>query len=123
MKPNSGIHQLAKQIEIPGPGPGHTTKATQVTLPKDYAERIQTLRTGDLLFIRNKKGEISHVVLWVGTIGRSPDNVPLILDSHGESVKDANGNTIPAGIHLRPFLENSWYNHSASHAHRLIGGR
>ncbi|MFO0878072.1 MAG: NlpC/P60 family protein [Gemmataceae bacterium] len=123
MKPNSGIHQLAKQIEIPGPGPGHTTKATHVTLPKDYSERIQALRTGDLLFIRNKKGEISHVVLWVGTIGRAPDNVPLILDSHGDSVKDADGNTIPSGIHLRPFLENSWYNHSASHAHRLIGGR
>jgi hypothetical protein len=43
-----------------------------------------------------------------------------VIDSHGEGVKDANGNSIPPGIHLRPFREDSWYNRSASHAHRFL---
>ena len=58
-------------------------------------------------------------MLWVGPIGRSPDKTPLVLDSTGGSVVDSNGNHIPCGIHLRPFLENSWYYHSASHAIRV----
>ena len=49
-----------------------------------------------------------------------PDGTPLILDSHGEGVKDSNGKSIPCGINLRPFRKNSWYFKSASHAHRLF---
>src|SRR5262245_28140682 len=64
--------------------------------------------------------EISHVVIWVGGVGRGPDVTPLILDSHGGGVKDANGASIPCGIQLRPFRERSWYNESASHAIRIL---
>jgi cell wall-associated NlpC family hydrolase len=94
----------------------------RVELPESYDERIRILRTGDLLFIRSNRGQISHVVIWVGPIGQSPDGLPLILDSHGEGVRDCNGQPIPCGIHLRPFRENSWYNHSAAHALRIFNG-
>jgi hypothetical protein len=72
------------------------------------------------VYIRNREGRISHVVLWVGPIGRAPDSAPLIIDSHGDGVRDSEGRTIPCGVQLRPFRENSWYNHSASHALRLF---
>lgn len=93
----------------------------RVELPGDYRERIAALRTGDLVFIRARPGDrVSHVVLWVGPIGRSAEEVPLVLDSHGSGVKDERGETIPAGVQLRPFREASWYNRSASHALRVF---
>ena len=35
-------------------------------------------------------------------------------------VRDSRGASVPCGIHLRPFREDSWYNRSASHALRLL---
>ncbi|WP_435016888.1 C40 family peptidase [Tundrisphaera sp. TA3] len=99
---------------------GRAVPIRRIALPESFEERIQALRTGDLLFIRNKSGKISHVVLWVGPIGKSPDGVPLVMDSHGEDTRDSEGRLIPCGIHLRPFRKNSWYNMSASHALRII---
>lgn len=64
--------------------------------------------------------KISHVVLWVGSIGKAPDNVPLVLDSHGDGVKDSKGKFIPDGIQLRPFHEQSWYYNNSSHALRIL---
>jgi squalene-hopene/tetraprenyl-beta-curcumene cyclase len=120
IKPTGNVKKQADQLEHPGPGPNKTTHALRIEKPATYAELTRTLQTGDLLFIRNKKGEISHVVLWVGAIGQAPDGSPLILDSHGDGVKDSNGNSIPHGIYLRPFRENSWYFQSASHAIRVL---
>lgn len=122
-KPTGAIREQSERLEIPGPGEDRMHRAERIDLPQSYEERIKILHTGDLLYIRSLKGEVSHVVLWVGSIGKSPDNTPLILDSHGEGVKDAQGNPIPPGIHLRPFRENSWYNKSASHAHRILHTR
>jgi hypothetical protein len=102
-------------------GPGEArTPVRRVDLPESYEERLATLRTGDLLFIRNREGRVAHVVLWVGAIGRSPDGVPLVLDSTGEGHRDSNGRVIPCGVHLRPFGADSWYHRSASHALRII---
>jgi hypothetical protein len=123
IKPSSAIKRLAEGLEMPGPGAGRHTRAERVELPASYAERVKALRTGDLLFIRNRRGEVSHVVLWVGPIGRSPDDAPLILDSHGEGVRDSDGVSIPAGVHLRPSHPKSWYAGSASHALRVLRGR
>lgn len=93
----------------------------RIDLPASYAERIKVLRTGDLLFIRNAKGErISHVVLWVGASEQSSDSTPLVIDSHGETVRDHQKNAIPTGVQLRPFREAGWYNRSASHALRVF---
>ncbi|MDG3006047.1 NlpC/P60 family protein [Paludisphaera mucosa] len=96
----------------------------RVELAESYAERIQTLRTGDLVYIRGKPGgPITHVILWVGPIGRSASGAPLILDSHGSGVDDDEGRPIPCGVQLRPFREKSWYNRCASHAHRVFEER
>lgn len=94
----------------------------RVELPGDYQARIETLRAGDLLYIRGREdGPITHVVLWVGELGRSESGLPLVLDSHGAGVDDDHGQPIPCGVHLRPFRDKSWYNRCASHAHRVFG--
>lgn len=122
IKPSGAVKNQAEHVEIPGPGEGHTTHAETIRKPETYAELVRTLRTGDLVYVRNREGELAHVVLWIGSVGRSPDNAPLIIDSHGDGVTDSNGNHIPCGIHLRPFREGSWYHKSASHAHRIFRG-
>jgi hypothetical protein len=118
---NTDVHHQAEERFAIGPGRGRTP-VRHIALPESYADRLATLRTGDLIFIRSNRGNISHVVIWVGDIGRSPDGTPLIIDSHGEDVRDSNDQPIPCGIHLRPFRERSWYNHSADHAIRIISG-
>jgi cell wall-associated NlpC family hydrolase len=118
---NTDVHQQAEERFARTLG-GERVPIRHIRLPESYSERIETLRTGDLVYIRNHGGKISHVVIWVGPIGRSPDHSPLIIDSHGEDVRDSNGEPIPCGIQLRPFREKSWYNHSADHAIRIIPG-
>jgi cell wall-associated NlpC family hydrolase len=120
IKPSGNVKNQARELQIPGPGPGRTTRAELIQKPGSHAEMVKALQSGDLLYVRNKQGEISHVVLWVGDIGQAPDDMPLIIDSHGDDVKDSNGVPIPCGIHLRPVRPNSWYYHSASHAHRIL---
>lgn len=96
--------------------------------PVDYETLCQTLVTGDLLYIRGLPEEsapgtgITHVIMWVGDVGQSPNDVPLILDSHDNAppVSDSNGVVIPAGVQLRPFLPGSWYHRGFDHAHRII---
>lgn len=119
IKPNSDVSAQAKLESFPGPGAGRHTPVKHIALPKKYEDFAQTLRTGDLLYIRNNRGKLAHVVLWVGNVGRGPDKTPLIIDSHGGEVKDSNGVNIPCGIHLRPFRDDSWYHHSADHAIRV----
>jgi hypothetical protein len=118
---STDIRKQAEAQTARGPG-GRITRFEVVELPSSYEERLKALRTGDLVFIRNRGGEISHVVLWVGPIGRSPDGVPLVIDSHGADVRDSEGRLIPCGVQLRPFREKSWYNRSASHALRVFHG-
>ena len=62
------------------------------------------------------------MVFRVGPIGQAPDKMPLILDSHDDGMKDAMGQSIPDGVQLRPFCEQSWYFHSTSHALRFLPG-
>jgi hypothetical protein len=118
---STDIRKQAEAQTARGPG-GRITRFEVVELPSSYEERLKALRTGDLVFIRNRGGEISHVVLWVGPIGRSPDGVPLVIESHGADVRDSEGRLIPCGVQLRPFREKSWYNRSASHALRVFHG-
>jgi hypothetical protein len=119
LKPDSGIQQQSEMKEVKL-ADGRTVKCERIELPGGHADCVKVLKTADLLFVKNTSGNISHVVLWVGPIGRSPDQTPLILDSTGEGRKDANGNSIPDGVYLRPFTPTGWYFKSASHALRLI---
>ena len=117
---SSGIErqsELHSALEGPWAIPLH-----RVELPNSYRQRQAVLRTGDLLYIRGREdGPITHVVIWVGSVGRAGSGVPLVLDSHGSDVDDDEGRPIPCGIHLRPFRAQSWYDRCASHAHRVFG--
>ena len=102
-------------------GRGYSLSLRRIRLPQAFEDRQKILRTGDLLYIRGREdGPITHVVIWVGSIGRSSSDVPLILDSHGDGVEDDDGKRIPCGIQIRPFRIDSWYNRCASHAHRVF---
>jgi cell wall-associated NlpC family hydrolase len=119
IRPLSNVKEQSARLDMTGPGEGKTTKAERIKLPEAYADVVRTLRTGDLLFIRNRDDEISHVVIWVGSISRAANDVPLVIDSHGQGLKDAEGTAIPYGVQLRPFREKGWYFKSASHAIRI----
>lgn len=120
IKPTGDVHDQAVLTEAPGPGAGRSIAVKRIELPERYEDFEKTLLTGDLLFVKSNQGEVSHVVLWVGKIGRSPDGVPLVLDSTGTGTKDSNGVPIPDGVHLRPFKKGWWYASKASHALRII---
>jgi cell wall-associated NlpC family hydrolase len=120
VKLNSDVHKQSREREVELAGTRRMIPLRHIALPDSYDERVKKLKTGDLVFIRSNGGNISHVVLWVGAIGRAPDDVALIIDSHGENVRDSEGQHIPCGIQLRPFRENSWYNKSADHAIRIV---
>jgi cell wall-associated NlpC family hydrolase len=103
---------------------GHPLRIARVDLPAGYKARHDVMRTGDLLYIRGREdGPITHVVIWIGPIGRASSGAPLIMDSHGAGVTDDKGSPIPCGVQLRPFREDSWYNRCASHAHRFLHER
>ncbi len=113
------VHQseLHRALE----GQSHPVTIRRVDLPAEYEQRAKALRSGDLVYIRGREnGPITHVVIWVGSIGRAKSEVPLVLDSHGSGVVDDLGRAIPCGVQLRPFRQKSWYNRCASHAHRIF---
>lgn len=118
--PSTGIKQQAEMTDAAGPGPGRSVPVKRVELPKSYEDFPKELQTGDLLFVKSNRGNVSHVVLWVGRIGDAPDGMPLILDSTGSGAKDAKGEMIPGGVQLRPFKRNVWYFTQASHVLRII---
>ncbi len=120
IKLKTGIKEQAEQTELNTAGSDRVFEAETITDDSGYENLCKKLKTGDLLYIRNNKGNLAHVIMWVGEIGKSPDGAPLIIDSTGEGHKDANGVEIPVGVHLRPFLKNSWYYKSFDHAHRIL---
>jgi len=121
LKPDSDVKKLAEELRIPvGEKEGHI-EAERIERPESYEAFLKELKTGDLLFVKSK-GEIAHVVIWVGRIGSSPDGTPLVIDSTGGERKDCDGVFIPNGVHLRPFSAHSWYFRESSHALRLIRG-
>lgn len=121
LKPSGATKAQAEMTEVPGPGENRTSKVLRIEKPETHEDFGHLLKTGDLIFIKGQSsGEVTHVVLWVGKIGTSRADVPLILDSTGEGRKDEDGKDIPDGVQLRPFTATSWYFRSASHALRLI---
>jgi NlpC/P60 family len=121
VKLDTGIRQQAKRREVRGPG-GRGILAVETIERAPYNALVATLLPADLLYIRNDKGRIAHVILWLGVVGASPNRVPLILDATGGNHEDANGVRIPIGVHIRPFPANGWYAGDFAHAHRIIHG-
>lgn len=122
IKLKTGIKQQALTTQLKGPGLEGTTEAKVIIDDSGYDKLCAKLKTGDLLYIRNLKGNLAHVIMWVGDCGQSPDGSPLIIDCTGEGHKDANGADIPIGVQLRPFLKTGWYYKSFDHAHRILHG-
>ncbi|CAN5882455.1 hypothetical protein BH11VER1_BH11VER1_05310 [soil metagenome] len=120
IKPTGDVQDQSVLTAMPGPGEKAITKLQRIAKPESYESLKATFKTGDLLFIKNRAGEVSHVVLWIGNIGISPDDVPLIIDSTSEGAKDSEGNIIPGGVQLRPVRSSSWYAKSLSHGLRVI---
>lgn len=119
---NSDVHKQAEISEIEGPGGEGLLEVRTIQNDNGYDDLVSNLKAGDLLFIRHKDDDVvSHVIMWVGEFGQSPDGTPLVIDCTGPDHKDCNGNTIPLGVQLRPFTKNSWYYERFSHAHRIIG--
>ncbi|MEZ5384029.1 MAG: NlpC/P60 family protein [Prosthecobacter sp.] len=120
IKPTGAVKDQSQMTEVEGPGAGRRVPVRRIELSASYEDYPKVLKTGDLLFVKSMRGNVSHVVLWVGKIGQSPDGLPLILDSTGTGAKDANGEAIPDGIQLRPFRRTAWYFTQASHVLRII---
>jgi cell wall-associated NlpC family hydrolase len=121
---NTGIRQQAQAASVKGErGELHAKVIKRPEGDPDswYDELCRTLQPGDLLYIMdNKRTKVTHVIMWMGECGQSPDGTPLIMDSTGGKIKDCEGHAIPCGIHLRPFKKGSWYHKSFSHAHRWV---
>lgn len=122
IKLSTGIVQQGTKTQIEGPGGQGTIDVKTIRNDNGFDTLINTLKTGDLLYIRNNKGKIGHVIMWVGPIGWSPNGTPLVIDSTGPEHKDCNGTPIPIGVELRPFTPDSWYYKNFVHAHRIIRG-
>lgn len=120
IKLKTSVVKQAELTQIAGPGDNGTIDVRVIHNDNGYEDLVGKLKTGDLLYIRNKKGEIGHVIMWVGEHGRSPDGTPLIIDCTGMGHRDSNGTDIPIGVNLRPFTRDSWYFNSFAHAHRII---
>lgn len=98
-----------------------------------YARLIEQLQPGDLLYIENNSGLVTHVIMWLGELARDEQNgdpTPLIIDSHDNKppVYDSNGVIVPAGVRIRPFYQfeshpgagDNWYFTHLSVVHRII---
>lgn len=121
IKITSDVHKQAAAQSASAPGGDGRIPIQTISDDKGYDDLVAKLKTGDLLYIQKKsEDEVSHVIMWVGSAGRSPDGSPLVIDSTGSGHTDANGMAIPIGINLRPFLKDSWYYKRFSHAHRII---
>jgi cell wall-associated NlpC family hydrolase len=120
IKLDTGIREQADTEQIGAAGGDGSIQVKIIRDEAGYDELIHKLKTGDLLYIKNDKGVVAHVIMWVGEHGRSPDGAPLIIDCTGSDHRDSNGNQIPIGVRLRPFLPNEWYYKSFSHAHRVL---
>ncbi len=121
VKLDTGIRTQARRRVVRGPG-GRGILTIETIDRAPYATLVAKLQPADLLYIRNDKGRIAHVILWLGVVGKSPNPVPLVLDATGGNHRDANGARIPIGIYVRPFSANSWYAGDFAHAHRVIPG-
>jgi cell wall-associated NlpC family hydrolase len=121
LKLDTGIRTQAERQSVRGPGGRGVLRIERID-KRPYEELVRLLEPGDLLYIRNKGGQVAHVIMFLGAVGESPDATPLVIDSTGGGHVDCERQKIPIGVHIRPFARNSWYYGSLAHAHRLVDG-
>ncbi|MBW4022819.1 MAG: hypothetical protein HIU92_06695 [Proteobacteria bacterium] len=116
----TAVGQQAWDLDLQGPGGAGCLRAAHVPI-HGFEALGADLQPADLVFIRNRSGQVGHVVMWLGSVGQSPDGDPLVIDCTQSLHRDAGGVLIPRGVQLRPFRRTSWYWRRFSHAHRVIG--
>jgi len=119
---DGGVVAASRQVDVPGPGGTVHIRAIEKPDGIGFAAFVAQLQPGDVLYIRSDKGNISHSILWVGTLATDANGKDqyFIIDCTGPDRKDSNGTTIPDGVHLRPFRPTSWYFRSAAIVHRIV---
>lgn len=114
---------------------------TALNAPGSLDEVTKQLQPGDLLYMWGAGGNISHVVIWLGTYGTNengqPSSVPLVISSHDNTPaifdtphlnpgtglpSDGNvaGHLPPPGVEILPFIPNTWFYQNFSVAMRVI---
>ena len=92
---------------------------------KNYDELVHGLQPGDLLYIRSDPKltlNISHVIMWLtplATDSLGKDGY-LVTDSFGDVAFDSNGNQVPSGPQIRPFLNTTYYFNCFDHVVRWL---
>jgi len=123
-KPNTGIGKQAAATTVPGADENELMPVEKIYNDSGYDSLVSKLIAGDLLYIKHKNdNKVSHVIMWLGNHGRSPDGTPLVIDCTGPDHTDCNGKPIPIGVQIRPFTKDGWYYNSFSHANRIIPGQ
>jgi cell wall-associated NlpC family hydrolase len=88
--------------------------------PGNFRDLGESLQPADLLYIRNRNEKINHVIIWTSQKTKDGAATPLIIDCTNQDRQDSNGNTIPKGVQIRPFSENTWYFKNFDHALRIL---
>ena len=84
----TAVGQQAWDLDLQGPGgPAASARSGSVT----YASAERQPAPADPVFIRNRSGQVGHVVIWLGSVGQSPDGDPLVLDCTQSLHRDAGG--------------------------------
>jgi cell wall-associated NlpC family hydrolase len=102
---------------------------------------IASFQPGDLLYMRNSDGFLSHVVIWLGIYGTledgSPSSIPLVISSHDNTPaifdtlaidaitglpldNDILAHLPPPGVQILPFVEENWFYQNFSLSMRVI---
>lgn len=122
IKFTSDVHKQADLTQVKSPDGNETIIFKRISGGTEYSALVKALRPGDLLFIHHRDDPevISHVVMWLGKYGKSPDGTPLIIDSTAQDNRDCNGTAIPTGVQIRAFTPESWYFKRFHHASRIL---
>ncbi|TKV57633.1 NlpC/P60 family protein [Nakamurella flava] len=88
--------------------------------PAAHQAFVAALEPGDVLYLRNTSGIVSHAVLWLGDCGVGPTDLPLVIDCGGGNIVDARRTPIPAGVRIRPYRPVGWYARNTAWAHRIV---
>lgn len=118
----SDVHKQAALTQVAAPGGKTEIVLKQIPGGTEYGSLLKQLQPGDLVFVRHKDqpGVVSHVVMWLGKYGQSPDGTPLIIDSTTQENLDCHNTRIPTGVQIRPFTPTSWYFKRFHHASRIL---
>ncbi len=121
LKLPTGIRKQADADFVQTSDRSYSTKIETIANDGSFDSMVRKLKPADLLFIKHTNDEvISHVIVWLGEYGVSPNQTPLVIDCTGPNHVDSNNNAIPNGVQIRPFTATGWYFKRLDHANRIL---